>query len=197
MWFAACWREDWNCPAEKFAFDSDYKMAALFAEMNSFVTKLTQLNSYGLNACLNFNAYGGRVYVSLHAELGGDLETEDYTQARKMPKPSRLRRWLRRRQAQILHFMWWNFSVEMEFGGSGCCCNFCGNTFKWGEGWRFIMFCAFPMQLLKILHFMWWNFLVEMRFWGSGWRFITFYTMSIESFSRWLIVIRPNLSVIT
>ena len=91
--------------------------------------------------------------------------------------------------AQILHFMWWNFSVEMEFGGSGCCCNFCGNTFKWGEGWRFIMFCAFPMQLLKILHFMWWNFLVEMRFGGSGWRFIRFYTMSMESFSRWRIVI--------
>ena len=74
-------------------------MAALFAEMNLFVTKLTQLNSYGMNACLNFNAYGGRVYVSLHAELGGDLETEDYTQARKMPEPSSLRRRIRRRQA--------------------------------------------------------------------------------------------------
>ena len=80
--------------------------------------------------------------------------------------------------AQILHLMWWNFSVEVEFGSSGCW-NFCCNIFKWGEGWRFIMFCAFPMQLLKILHFMWWNFSVEIRFGGSGWRFIMFCAFSM------------------
>ena len=73
-------------------------MAALIAEMNSFVIKLSQLNSCGLNACVNFNAYGGRVYASLHADLG-DLEAKDYPQPRKMQKPSRLRRRIRRRQA--------------------------------------------------------------------------------------------------
>ena len=71
-------------------------MSTLMAEMSSFITKLSQLNSCGLNACLNLSTCGGRVYASLHADLG-DLVTEEYLQPRKRPKPSRLRRRLRRR----------------------------------------------------------------------------------------------------
>ena len=72
--------------------------AALFAELTSFVSKLTQLNSYGCNANLNFNANAGRIQVALHADFGYDL-TNDNNPSMKAPKPSRVRRRQRRKQA--------------------------------------------------------------------------------------------------
>ena len=72
--------------------------AALFAELTSFVSKLSQLNSYGCNANLNFNACAGRVHVTFHADLGDELNFND-TPAKKAPKPSRFRRQQRRKQA--------------------------------------------------------------------------------------------------
>ena len=72
--------------------------AALFAELTSFVSKLTQLNSYGCNANLNFNANAGRIQVALHADFGCDVNI-DNNPSRKAPKPSRARRRERRKQA--------------------------------------------------------------------------------------------------
>ena len=75
-------------------------MFAMTTEMNSFLSKFTQLNSYGCNANLNFNCFGGRIYVSLQTELGYDLSggySCNVTRKRS-PKPSRVRRRLRRKQ---------------------------------------------------------------------------------------------------
>ena len=77
--------------------DSDVTMAtaSLFAELTSFVSKLSQLNSYGCNANLNFNASAGRIHVAFHTDLGYDHNFSD-TPSKKVPKPSRTRR--RRKQ---------------------------------------------------------------------------------------------------
>ena len=75
-------------------------MAGLNLEINSFVSKLMQMNSLGLNACLNLQAYHGRVYVNLQADLGHD-NNYNYCQTRTNERnhsSSRQRRRLRRRR---------------------------------------------------------------------------------------------------
>ena len=75
-------------------------------EINSFVSKLMQLNSFGLNASLSFQAHCGRIFVNLQADLGhgdsyhnGNNYHNVQTQTRvKKQSPSRRRR-LRRRKA--------------------------------------------------------------------------------------------------
>ena len=77
--------------------NSDITMPTMLAEMASFLSKLSQLNSFGFNAQLNFNACGGRKFVNMEADLS---HASDYCQylPKTRTKPSRLRR-RRRRQA--------------------------------------------------------------------------------------------------
>ena len=60
--------------------------ASLFAELTSFVSKLSLLNSYGCNANLNFNAGAGRIHVAFHTDLGYDHNFSD-TPSKKFPNP--------------------------------------------------------------------------------------------------------------
>ena len=69
----------------------------LNVELNSFISKLVQLNSYGINANLNVTACDGKIKVSLHADLGHDVDG-GYAFYMKPPKPSRLRRRLKRKE---------------------------------------------------------------------------------------------------
>ena len=69
-------------------------------EMNSFMMKLSQLNSCGFNACLQFNSFEGRIYVNMSADLGCNVQN-DWSETwhnveKKMWKPSRIKRRLRR-----------------------------------------------------------------------------------------------------
>ena len=77
-------------------------MASVHYEMHSFLTKLSQLNNCGFNANLHFNCYEGRIYVNLNADLGffpqNDWSETWNTAERKMAKPSRIKRRLRRKQ---------------------------------------------------------------------------------------------------
>ena len=76
-------------------------MAVFIDEMNSFTSKLSQLNYCGYSASLNFHTINGRMYASLHADLGpAKLSyTYDQQQFTKRTKPSRIRRRMRRRHA--------------------------------------------------------------------------------------------------
>ena len=75
-------------------------MASVHYELNSFLMKLSQLNSCGFNANLQFNSHNGRIYVHLSADLGyyGQNEWSEKwnTVEEKMCKPSRVKRRLRR-----------------------------------------------------------------------------------------------------
>ena len=66
-------------------------------ELNSFISKLVQLNSNGVSANLNINAFGGILSVSLNADFGHNFGG-GYTFNKKPPKPARLRRRLRRKE---------------------------------------------------------------------------------------------------
>ena len=76
-------------------------MAGFYGEMNSFTSKLSQLNYCGYNATLNFHTFNGRMYASLHADLGSAELTYSYDQQqfKKKTKPSRIRRRMRRKHA--------------------------------------------------------------------------------------------------
>ena len=70
-------------------------------EMSSFMMKLSQLNSCGFNACLQFNSFEGRIYVNMSADLGCNVQN-DWSETwhnveKKMWKPSRIKRRLRRK----------------------------------------------------------------------------------------------------
>ena len=53
--------------------NSDLAMAAVNSvfniEVNSFISKLVQLNTCGVTASLNISTFSGRINVSLHADL--------------------------------------------------------------------------------------------------------------------------------
>ena len=71
------------------------------AEINSFMSKLMQLNSFGFNANLNLSAYGGTIYVNLQVDLGPDdsnLQGKAPSSCKKS-NSSRVRRRLRRKEA--------------------------------------------------------------------------------------------------
>ena len=76
-------------------------MAVFNDEMNSFTSKLSQLNYCGYSASLNFHTINGQMYASLHADLGpAELRyTYDQQQFTKSTKPSRIRRRMRRKHA--------------------------------------------------------------------------------------------------
>ena len=76
-------------------------MSTLTDEMHSFVAKLSQLNYCGINASLNLHTVNGRVYASLHADLGCFTDTtyvsQNYHNSKKT-KPSRLKRQAQRKK---------------------------------------------------------------------------------------------------
>ena len=80
-------------------------MSNVHYEMNSFLTKLSQLNNCGFNASLHFNSYEGRIYVNLNADLGHFLQNDWNetwnTVQKRMSKPSRIKRLLKRKQNKM------------------------------------------------------------------------------------------------
>ena len=77
-------------------------MSTLTDEMYSFVAKLSQLTYCGINASLNLHTVNGRVYASLHADLGCSTDTMYVAQnyhTYKRTKPSRLKRQAQRKKA--------------------------------------------------------------------------------------------------
>ena len=78
-------------------------MSTVQIEINSFISKLLQLNNYGYHADLHFNAFGGRIRVNMSADLGFDScdgwRPSQYQECnRRRPNQSRRNRRLRRKQ---------------------------------------------------------------------------------------------------
>ena len=71
-------------------------------EMHSFVAKFNQLAGCGINSCLSFNSYNGKLFVNMTAEIG---DSPHQASSQAVPprqyenvKPSRIRRRKRREQ---------------------------------------------------------------------------------------------------
>ena len=77
-------------------------MAATHYEIQSFISKFSQLASFGYNSTLTFNTVHGKVYASFTAELGELAQPPtEYCQSfpRKKCKPSQYWRRQRRKEA--------------------------------------------------------------------------------------------------
>ena len=68
--------------------------AAVYSEVNSFLSKFMQLSSYGFNGNVNFKSSNGRLHASIEVDLG-NLQTiprDIFTSSSHRVKPSRVRR---------------------------------------------------------------------------------------------------------
>ena len=72
-------------------------MATMQWEVQSFVSKFTQLAHAGFNSSLNFNHFQGRMFVNFSSDLG---EIQTPARPSKHVKPSQFRRRKRRREAR-------------------------------------------------------------------------------------------------
>ena len=76
--------------------------AAIYAEVNSFLSKFMQLSSYGLNGNVNFKSNNGRLHASIEVDLGNiqPFPQDIFTSSPQRVKPSRVRRRKQREKAR-------------------------------------------------------------------------------------------------